>query len=113
MTKQCSILYALHLLGGKWKFRIIWILSQHPCIRYNELKRQLKGISNIMLTQNLQEMTEHMIVKREQFNEIPPRVEYSLTDLGQELIPSLKGMAEWAIKVKHSNGMPCDLFKDE
>lgn len=113
MTEQCSIRYALHLLGGKWKFRIVWILSQHESVRYNELKRQLKGISNIMLTQSLQELADHMIVSREQFNEIPPRVEYSLTGLGRELLPALKEMAAWAIKVKHLNGMPCDMFQDE
>lgn len=113
MTEQCSIRYALHLLGGKWKFRIIWILSQNNTVRCNELKRSLKGISNIMLTQSLQELTDHLIVSRQQFNEIPPRVEYSLTDLGKELIPALKDMADLAIKVKHLNGMPCDMFKDE
>ena len=113
MTEQCSIRYALYILGGKWKFRIIWILSQNKAVRYNELKRHLKGISNIMLTQSLQELTEHMIVRREQYNEVPPRVEYSLTELGEELMPALQDMAAWAIRVKHLNGMPFDMFKDD
>ncbi|WP_379676778.1 winged helix-turn-helix transcriptional regulator [Fictibacillus phosphorivorans] len=73
-------------------------------IRYNELKRQVDGITNMVLSQSLKEMEKQGLIVRTQFMEIPPRVEYSLTEAGEALIPSLKSLAEWGkemqIKVK-------------
>ena len=97
---RCPLTYALNLIGGKWRLPIIWAIHKNKTIRYNELKRDIQGITNMMLTQSLKELEAYGLVKREQFLEIPPRVEYSLTDNGEELISALKGLAHWGKKMK-------------
>ncbi|WP_099466793.1 winged helix-turn-helix transcriptional regulator [Konateibacter massiliensis] len=94
-TLKCPVTYALSILDGKWKLSIVWVVGTENTIRFNELKRKLDGISNIMLSKSLQELENDHIVIRKQYNEIPPRVEYSLTDLGISLIPSLDLLGEW------------------
>lgn len=71
-------------------------------MRYNELKRSIQGITNMMLTQSLKELELDGIVNRKQFMEIPPRVEYSLTDNGEKLIPALKTLADWGKDMKRA-----------
>lgn len=80
---------ALNVLSGKWKLKIIWEISYQKSIRFNELERRLNGISSLMLTRRLKELIEVGIIYRKQFNEIPPRVEYSLTPKGYKLCPLL------------------------
>lgn len=92
---DCPVQYALSILSGKWKFPIVWMLSQHEFIRFNELQRSLNGISNLMLSKSLQELETDQIVNRHQYNEIPPRVEYSLTELGKSLQPAIHSLGEW------------------
>lgn len=92
---NCPVIYALSLLNGKWKLPIVWILAQHEPVRFNELQRQLNGISNLMLSKSLQELEKYQIIERHQYNEIPPRVEYTLTALGKELKPAFKSLAVW------------------
>lgn len=92
---NCPVNYALSLLNGKWKLPIVWLLNQSETIRFNELRRNLNGISNIMLSKSLQELEEAKIVNRYQYNEVPPRVEYTLTDLGKSLQPALQLLGEW------------------
>jgi DNA-binding HxlR family transcriptional regulator len=99
---SCPLTFALNLIGGKWRLPIIWALSKNGIMRYNELKRSIDGITNMMLTQSLKELETHGIIKRKQFMEIPPRVEYSLTDNGKNLIPALKALANWGNKMKNS-----------
>lgn len=91
----CPLTTALNIIGGKWRLPIIWMLSQSGTIRYNELKRSISGITNMMLTQSLKDLEHHGIIHREQFMEVPPRVEYSLTEAGNSLIPVLKSLARW------------------
>ena len=98
---NCPLTFALNLISGKWRLPIIWLLSKNETMRYNELKRSINGITNMMLTQSLKELESYGIIKREQFIEIPPRVEYSLTDNGEGLIPALKGLADWGSKMKN------------
>lgn len=85
----CPIIHALDLIGGKWKLPILWHLADQKTVRYNELKRSVKGVTNMMLTKCLKELEENDLVHREQYPEIPPRVEYSLTESGKLLIPAL------------------------
>ncbi len=92
---NCPVIYALSVLNGKWKLPIIWLLNLHGSIRFNELQRKLKGISNLMLSKSLQELEDAKIVNRHQYNEIPPRVEYSLTELGNSICPALELLGEW------------------
>lgn len=91
----CSVRYALSLLNGKWKLQIVWAITQAKVIRFNELQRQLKGISSLMLSKSLQELERDKIVQRCQYNEIPPRVEYRLTELGETLKSALFALGEW------------------
>lgn len=99
---NCPLTFALNIIGGKWRLPIIWALSKNGTMRYNELKRNINGITNMMLTQSLKELELDGIISRKQFMEIPPRVEYSLTDNGEELIPALKALADWGEKMKNS-----------
>lgn len=100
---NCPLTFALNLIGGKWRLPIIWALSKNGTMRYNELQRSIDGITNMMLTQSLKELELCGIVNRKQFAEIPPRVEYSLTDNGEELIPALKALATWGNKMRNSD----------
>jgi DNA-binding HxlR family transcriptional regulator len=88
----------LQMITGKWKLPILCALSTKDRIRFNELKRQLNGITNMSLTNCLQELERYKIVQRIQYLEMPPRVEYSLTENGKKLLPSLKAFNEWAEK---------------
>ena len=78
--KECPLEYALGILGGKWKMKIIWTIYNNTNIRYKQLKRELPGITDIMLTKILKNLADNNIVNRIQFNEVPPHVEYSLTE---------------------------------
>lgn len=69
---DCPVKYALDLLNGKWKLRILWELNQQESIRFNELQRRLDGISSVMLSKSLDELEQYKIVDRRQYNEIPP-----------------------------------------
>lgn len=100
---NCPLTLALNLIGGKWRLPIIWALSKNGTMRYNELKRSIHGITNMMLTQSLKELESDGIISRKQFMEVPPRVEYSLTDNGENLIPALKALADWGNKMKNSD----------
>ena len=91
---SCGLVNSFNFVCGKWRLPILWYLSQGD-LRYNELKRQLYGITNIMLTRSLQELESHGMIWRKQYSEIPPHVEYGLTDQGKEIIPVLKALEDW------------------
>lgn len=91
----CPIRYAIDVVGGKWKLPIICMLASDIPIRYSSIKRKLTGITNMMLAQSLKELEAAGIVHREQYNEVPPRVEYTLTEKGKSILPPLTKLAEW------------------
>lgn len=93
--EDCPLTFALTLIGSKWRLPIIWALWQEKTLRYNELKRRVDGITNMVLSSSLKEMENQGLVLRKQYMEIPPRVEYSLTNAGEDLIPSLESLAKW------------------
>ena len=95
LEKICPVVYALDIIGQKWKIPILWHLADEGTLRYNELKRGVYGITNIMLTKSLQELEERGLVHREEYPIIPPKVEYSLTERGKTLIPLLKDFDKW------------------
>lgn len=92
---KCPIIYALDIIGQKWKLPIMWYLFGKETTRYNELKRSVTGITNIMLTKSLRELEEHRLVHRFQHNSVPPKVEYSLTERGKALLPTLNELYTW------------------
>lgn len=92
---DCPLEHALEILGGKWKLKIIWAIYKSKVIRFNQLKRELPGITDLMLAKVLKLLAENNIVCRTQFNEIPPHVEYSLTENGLQLVESLSNVRKW------------------
>lgn len=96
---ECPVATTVQLIGGKWKLLILRNLLQRPW-RFNELKRSLEGISQKVLTDSLRSMEADGIITRTVFPEVPPRVEYSLTDLGQSMLPIIKAMEDWGINYK-------------
>lgn len=99
MTKQvgCPTEITLDIIAGRWKVMVIfWLLQDKR--RFNQLQRDLSGITHRTLAKQLKEMEADGLVEREDFREIPPRVEYRLTPLGRSLEPVLAAMHEWAIQ---------------
>ncbi len=94
---QCAVDYAFQRIGGKYKGRILWVLRD-DCLRYGEIKRAVIGITPKMLTQTLKELEADQLINRKVYLEVPPKVEYSLTDTGKELIPFISQMRSWGEK---------------
>lgn len=94
-NNECGVSKVMDILGGKWKLKILWVLSQHPSIRFNQLKREVDGITNVMLTRCLETLADVHLVKRTDYHEIPPKVDYALTNKGKELVPSLLFLNDW------------------
>jgi DNA-binding HxlR family transcriptional regulator len=91
---QCTVAVTLEVIGGKWKAVILWHLS-HKTLRFSQLQRRLPAITQKMLTQQLRELERDGIIHREVYPEVPPRVEYSLTEDGRSLVPLLTLMCTW------------------
>ena len=92
---ECPILHVFRFIGGKWKLPVLWHLAEKETLRYNELKRSVRGVTNMMLTKCLRELEDFGLVIRQQYNEVPPRVEYSLTNRGKTLLPALEQLYAW------------------
>lgn len=92
---RCPLEYALDVFGGKWKSRIICTLGMNATMRYSELRGELTNITDTMLSASLKELQEDGMVIRTQYNEIPPKVEYSLTKKGISVIPLLLEINNW------------------
>lgn len=93
---RCPLEYGLNLFSGKWKSRVIYLLTINKNVRYSTLRKELTGITDAVLAATLKEMIADDIIHREQFNEIPPRVEYSLSEKGRSALPMLLGVCQWA-----------------
>ena len=94
----CSFEIAIDLIGGKWKPIIIWHLGTKGTRRFSELKKLLPQITQKMLTQQLRELESDSLVERKVYPQVPPKVEYSLTDSGESLMPILRMMCDWGAK---------------
>lgn len=95
---NCPVTSVVQMLQGKWKLQIIYELCIKSPMRFGELKKVLKPITNTMLTNALKELERDELVKRVQYNEIPPHVEYSLTKKGQDLLPVFYAILQWGMK---------------
>ena len=91
---ECPVATAVALIGGKWKLLILRNLKARPW-RFNELQRDLDGISQKVLTDSLRQMIDDGILYRHDFQTMPPRVEYGLTDLGKEMLPVIDALADF------------------
>jgi DNA-binding HxlR family transcriptional regulator len=95
---SCGMYYTMSIIEGKWKWIILWEIHKEGIIRYNRLKDKLQSIAHKTLSKQLKDLKNSNLIHREQYNVIPPRVEYSLTDEGKTLIPILMLMSEWGNK---------------
>jgi DNA-binding HxlR family transcriptional regulator len=91
---QSPVELALHAIGGKWKMPILWRLNQRMW-RYSELHRDLKKVSHKMLTQQLRELEEAGLLTRTVHPVVPPRVDYTITDLGRTSLPAIEALRSW------------------
>ena len=92
--------YTLSIIGGKWKMIIMFWLVEYNILRYGELKRCIGQISDKILNNQLKELEKGGIIIRKEYNQIPPKVEYSLSQRGQSLMPILEEMCKWGEKNK-------------
>ena len=98
---ECPVATTVGLIGSKWKLLIIRNLLVRPW-RFNELKNNLDGISQKVLTDSLRSMEEDGIITRTVYPEVPPRVEYSLSELGESMRPIIKAMEQWGAEYKET-----------
>lgn len=95
---QCTLELAFDLIGGKWKPRVIWWLAERSR-RLGELERLLPHTSRKVLVQQLRDLEGHGIIQRTVYPEVPPKVEYALTELGRKLVPILEALDAWGVHV--------------
>lgn len=93
---RCPLEYALGIFGGKWESRIICVLGNLKVLRYSEIRKELTNISDAVLSSTLRKLQKDNLVDRIQYEEIPPKVEYKLTEKGKSVIPFLKDICRWA-----------------
>ena len=93
---RCPLEYGLNIFGGKWKSRILCVLAVNKRLRYSDIRRDIVNITDAVLANTLKELIAQGMVSREQFDEIPPRVEYQLTAKGESVLPILRSICRWS-----------------
>ncbi|SEK52156.1 transcriptional regulator, HxlR family [Pseudobutyrivibrio ruminis] len=91
----CGLKKVLNIVGGKWKIMILCVIDNNEIVRYGDLRRSVFGITNTMLAQSLKELENDGLVHRTQYDEMPVRVEYTLTDKAKSMIPILLQLKKW------------------
>ena len=102
-TFHCPVEAALDVIGGKWKPLILWALGDYV-MRFSELQKALPGVNTKMLTKQLRELEKDGVIARRVYPEVPPRVEYSITEFGKTLIPILDALCTWGSQYLGING---------
>ena len=87
--------YAISLIGGKWKMNILFWLWKHETLRYSKLKRALENVTHKMLSSQLKELEADALIIRKEYPQVPPKVEYSLSERGKSLMPVLQSLCRW------------------
>ena len=108
-TNYCPVSATLDLIGGKYKALILWHLAENK-LRFSQLNKLIPSATAKMLTQQLREMESQNLIHREVFPVVPPKVEYSLTDLGKSLMPVLIAMRNWGSDYLHSQNLTSNCF---
>lgn len=93
---RCPLEYGLELFGGKWKSRVICVLNEKGTLRYSIIRKEMLNITDAVLAATLKDLISDGLVARKQYDEIPPRVEYSLTEKGKSVVPILQSICKWA-----------------
>jgi DNA-binding HxlR family transcriptional regulator len=108
---RCPTEYAIELCGGKWKARIICLITSNGTMRYNAIRKELTNVTDTVLTSALKELIAEGIIIRKQYNQIPPKVEYILTEKGASLKPIMRSICQWSkdyIEIDKENALsPC------
>ncbi|MCM3269709.1 winged helix-turn-helix transcriptional regulator [Paenibacillus elgii] len=98
MSQDTPFGYTMSVIGGKWKMVIIYLSAENQPVRFNDLKRQIGAITFKIWSSQLKELEADGLVKRKEYPQVPPKVEYSLTDKAETLLPVLEALCEWGIK---------------
>ena len=93
---RCPLEYGLDLFGGKWNSRVICVLAHLGTLRYSEIRGEMTNITDTVLASTLKQLTAKEIVERISYDEIPPRVEYRLSERGKSVLPILRSICEWS-----------------
>lgn len=93
---RCPLEYGLEIFGGKWKSRVICVLNEKGILRYSSIRKEMKNITDAVLSSTLKELIGDNLVERKQYDEIPPKVEYSLTGKGKSVVPILQSICKWS-----------------
>lgn len=93
---RCPLEYGMELFGGKWNSRIICVLAAMEPLRYSTLRQEMGNITDAVLASTLKELVNNDMVKRTSYDEIPPRVEYRLTEKGHSVVPILQSICRWS-----------------
>lgn len=110
MTADCKFQTVLEILVGKWKLVILFHLFSNGTMRFSQLQKAIPEITKKMLTMQLRELEYHDIVHRKVYHQVPPKVEYSISEYGRGIVPVLEAMNDWGLAhVKHLN----DLHREE
>ena len=109
ITDNCPVEATLDLIGGKYKALILWHLSEGK-LRFSELRKAITNATPKMLTQQLRELESQALIHREVFAVVPPKVEYSLTELGRSLLPILVAMRDWGTDYMRSKNLDACCF---
>ncbi|MFM7023450.1 MAG: winged helix-turn-helix transcriptional regulator [Flavobacteriales bacterium] len=104
---HCALSITMHFIGGKWKSVILWYLRK-DIKRFNEIKKHIPDITEKMLSLQLRSLEEDGIIKRKIYPEVPPRVEYSLTDFGKTMVPMIEAIAKWGRELGQNEGKVID-----
>lgn len=95
VTSKEPFEYTLSIISGKWRLKIMYVLACLGTVRYNALKRNIDGITHKMLSSQLDELENADVILRNEYPQVPPKVEYSLTEKGKSLTPLIESMCEW------------------
>ena len=93
---RCPLEYGLKIFGSRWNARIICVLSAKEVLRYSELRKQIGNITDAVLAASLKSLIESEIVVRKSYDEVPPRVEYSLSEKGASVVPIIQSICKWS-----------------
>ncbi len=100
---RCPLEYGLEIFGGKWNSRIICVLAARGVLRYGELRKEMGNITDAVLAAALKNLITSEIVTRTSYDEIPPRVEYALTEKGLSVVPILQSICRWSGAIHREN----------
>lgn len=108
---NCPVEATIDVVGGKWKVLILWHIKENNVVRFGQLKKLIPTITQKMLTQQLRELEKDHVIHRKVYTQVPPKVEYSLTEYGVTLEDSLKCLGDWGREHIDRTGAECVITK--